>query len=134
MKLSVLSIGMVLAILLASFSLVVLTPEQVSAACSGSTYVNGYYRSNGTYVSGHYRTCPDGVPYNNYGYPGNYNPNTGRVTSGSSSTYLRNYYTPSYRSTTPSYSSRYSTPTYTPSYQSSYSSFQRWCDSRWITC
>ncbi|MEP1304611.1 MAG: peptidoglycan-binding domain-containing protein [Balneola sp.] len=55
-------------------------------------WVDGYYRKDGTYVSGHYRSKPDGIPYNNYSYPGNYNPNTGKITGGSVETYLRNYY------------------------------------------
>ena len=50
--------------------------EQVQAACSRSVYVYGYIR-NGKYVKSHYRTCPDGNPYNNYSFPGNYNPNIG---------------------------------------------------------
>jgi hypothetical protein len=61
-------------------------------------WVTGYYRSDGTYVGGYYRTSPDGNPYNNYSYPGNYNPNTGRTTPGNSSTYLRNYYNRSWYS------------------------------------
>ena len=65
-----------------------------------AVYVNGYYRSNGTYVNGYERTSPDGNPYNNYSYPGNYNPNTGTITGGNASTYLDNYYdsSPSYGS------------------------------------
>lgn len=89
-------------------------------------YVNGYYRSNGTYVKGYYRTEADGNPYNNYSYPGNYNPNTGKVTGGNASTYLNNYYNTSsylgnsvsgssYSSYTPSYTSSYTYPTYTSS-------------------
>lgn len=54
--------------------------------------VNGYYRKDGTYVRPHYRSSPDGNPYNNYSYPGNTNPYTGKVATGSQSTYLRNYY------------------------------------------
>jgi len=73
---------------------------------SAQTWVNGYYKSNGTYVTGHYRTNPDGNPYNNYSYPGNYNPNTGKVSTGNPSTYLRNYYS------TPSQSSIYGTSSY----------------------
>lgn len=73
-------------------------------------YVNGYYRSNGTYVNGYYRTSPDGNPYNNYSYPGNYNPNTGSITSGNPQTYLNNYYGNSS-------SGYYSSPSYSyPSY------------------
>lgn len=86
-------------------------------------YVNGYYRSNGTYVKGYYRTEADGNPYNNYSYPGNYNPNTGRITGGSASSYLNNYYkssgylgnSVSGSSYVPSYSSSYTYPTYSGS-------------------
>ena len=55
-------------------------------------YVSGYYKSNGTYVAPHYRTAPDSKPYNNYSYPGNYNPNKGTITKGSQSSYLNKYY------------------------------------------
>jgi hypothetical protein len=55
-------------------------------------WVDGYYRDDGTYVKGHQRTSPDGNPYNNYSYPGNYNPNTGEITPGNPDTYLRNYH------------------------------------------
>jgi len=53
--------------------------------------VRGYYRKDGTYVRPHYRSNPDGNPYNNWSFPGNYNPNTGRISPGNPSTYLRNY-------------------------------------------
>lgn len=68
--------------------------------------VSGYYRSNGTYVQPYERTAPDSSPYNNYGYPGNYNPNTGTITGGSQEAYLNNYYGTSrtYSSPSPSYS------------------------------
>ena len=56
--------------------------------------VRGYYRQDGTYVPPHYRSNPDGNPYNNYGYPGNLNPNTGRITPGDPQRYLDRYYTP----------------------------------------
>lgn len=56
----------------------VVPSSDAEAACYGSTYVNGYYRSNGTYVSGHYRTCPNNSIYDNYSYSGNYNPYTGQ--------------------------------------------------------
>ena len=45
--------------------------------------VDGYYRNNGTYVQPHRRTAPDDSRLNNYSYPGNYNPNTGRNAGGS---------------------------------------------------
>ena len=87
-------------------------PDVASAACYGSTYVSGYVKSNGTYVRGHYRTCPDSSPYNNYSFPGNYNPNSGRITGGSRSSYIDNYY---------GYSS-YSPRAYTSSSYSGYGS------------
>ena len=54
--------------------------------------VEGYYRRDGTYVQPHVRTAPDGNPYNNYSFPGNYNPNTGQVTGGDPNRYLHRYY------------------------------------------
>lgn len=88
----------------ASFVLFFFLPFSVTHA----VYVNGYYKSNGTYVQPYERTAPDGNPYNNYSYPGNYNPNTGQITGGDPTTYLNNYYG------TNTYSSGYtgiSTPT-----------------------
>ena len=61
-------------------------------------YIRGYYRSDGTYVRPHYRTVPDSNPLNNYSTPGNYNPNTGRVTTGNLNTYLNRYNTRQNRS------------------------------------
>ncbi len=54
--------------------------------------VRGYTRKDGTYVRPHTRTAPDGNPYNNYSFPGNYNPNTGKITPGNPDTYLQRYY------------------------------------------
>jgi len=56
-------------------------------------YVRGYYRKDGTYVRAHWRSDPDGNPYNNWSYPGNINPHTGKVATGNPLTYLENYYT-----------------------------------------
>ena len=53
--------------------------------------VNGYYRKDGTYVRPHYRSNPDGNPYNNWSFPGNTNPYTGKTATGNPSTYLKNY-------------------------------------------
>lgn len=47
-------------------------------------YVHGYTRKDGTYVSPHYRSNPDSSPYNNWSYPGNTNPYTGKTATGSS--------------------------------------------------
>ena len=60
--------------------------------------VDGYVRRDGTYVSPYQRTNPDRSPYNNYDYPGNFNPNTGRVTPGNPNTYLDQYYNQGQRS------------------------------------
>jgi len=62
--------------------------------------VRGYYRSNGTYVQPHYRSNPDGNPYNNWSFPGNTNPYTGKVATGNPSTYLKNYSNNNERTTT----------------------------------
>jgi hypothetical protein len=85
-------IGLAAIVALSLVAGTMVTPAAVSAC---SQYVSGYYRSNGTYVSGYSRTCADSTVTNNYSYPGNYNPNTGRVTSGYSG----------YSSSWPSYSS-----------------------------
>ena len=74
------------AVLLSTLAAIVL--QTVSA----QVRVRGYYRKDGTYVRPHVRTYPDGNPYNNYSFPGNYNPNTGRITPGNPETYLRHYY------------------------------------------
>jgi hypothetical protein len=55
-------------------------------------YVQGYYRSDGTYVQPYWRSDPDSNPFNNFTYPGNLNPYTGRVAPGNPDTYLRDYY------------------------------------------
>ena len=99
--------------------------DVVEAACYGSTYVSGYVKSNGTYVRGHYRTCPDSSPYNNYSFPGNYTHNSGRITGGSRSSYLDNYYNySSYspRAYTSSSYSGFSSSLYGPSSSSLYGS------------
>lgn len=61
-------------------------------AFAGGVHVNGYFRSNGTYVQPHYRSAPDGNPYNNWSFPGNVNPYTGKVAPGNPETYLEHYY------------------------------------------
>jgi hypothetical protein len=63
----------------------------VPALAFAQVYVRPYTRSDGTYVQGHYRSAPDGNSYNNYSYPGNVNPYTGRQSTGNPDTYLRNY-------------------------------------------
>jgi hypothetical protein len=63
--------------------------------------VPGYTRKDGTYVPPHQRTTPNSNPYDNYGFPGNYNPNTGRTTPGSQDTYLDRYHSPKAPSSNP---------------------------------
>ena len=76
-------------LLLIPLILMVSTALEVEA---GRVRVRGYYRKDGTYVRPHYRTAPDSNPYNNYSFPGNYNPNTGRITPGDPQKYLDRYY------------------------------------------
>lgn len=54
------------------------------SSATADVSVNGYYRSNGTYVAPHWRSNPDGVRANNFSYPGNLNPYTGRTAPGNS--------------------------------------------------
>ena len=56
-----------------------------TAFCNAQVNVRGYYRSNRTYVQPHQRTYPNSTITDNYSYPGNYNPNTGQITGGTSS-------------------------------------------------
>lgn len=64
----------------------------VSSSARADVFVNGYFRGDGTYVQPYVRSDPDGNPYNNWSYPGNLNPYTGRVAPGNPATYLDNYY------------------------------------------
>jgi len=63
----------------------------LAGTAQAQVYVRPHVRSDGTYVPGHYRSKPDGNPYNNYGYPGNVNPYTGRVAPGDPSKYPQDY-------------------------------------------
>lgn len=54
--------------------------------------VRGYLRKDGTYVQPHYRSDPNGNPYDNWSFPGNVNPFTGKIAPGNPDTYLQNYY------------------------------------------
>ena len=57
-------------------------------AASAQVRVRPYTRKDGTYVPGHYRSPPDSSPYNNYSYPGNFNPHTGKKAPGEPTWYL----------------------------------------------
>jgi hypothetical protein len=81
-----------------------LTAALVISMLAGSALaasVPGYMRKDGTYVQPHQRTNPNSNPYDNYGFPGNYNPNTGRTTPGSQDTYLDRYNSPKPPSSNP---------------------------------
>ena len=78
-------------IVLSSRWLIIAILVSISYSGVSQVRVNGYYRKDGTYVRPHYRSSPDGNPYNNYSYPGNVNPYTGKVATGNTSTYLANY-------------------------------------------
>src|SRR5439155_18849094 len=65
---------------------------QKGRSAGGAVHVRGYFRKDGTYVSPHVRSYPDGIPYNNYSFPGNYNPNTGKIAGGYPLKYLERYY------------------------------------------
>jgi hypothetical protein len=64
-----------------------------SIKISAVTKVNGYYKKNGTYVQPYYRSDADSTPYNNWSYPGNVNPYTGKLATGDPDTYLKRYKT-----------------------------------------
>lgn len=66
--------------------------DKSSSSSSSPVKVEGYYRQDGTYVKPHYRSAADGDPYNNWSYPGNTNPSTGKTATGNQETYLNNYY------------------------------------------
>lgn len=55
------------------------------------TWVNPYRRKDGTQVQGHWRSSPDNNPYNNWSYPGNVNPYTGKEATGDPNRYLERY-------------------------------------------
>jgi len=77
---------------LAALFLLLCLATPLAAKGGGQVHVRGYYRSDGTYVQPHVRSAPDGNPYNNYSFPGNYNPNTNKITTGDPDAYLRRYY------------------------------------------
>ena len=56
------------------------------------TWVRGYYRKDGTWVKGHYRTMPNDTVKDNYSYPGNRNPHTGKIAPGIPRNYPDSYY------------------------------------------
>tara|TARA_R110000822_G_C15317873_1_gene493393 strand:+ start:132 stop:392 length:261 start_codon:yes stop_codon:yes gene_type:complete len=51
------------------------SPTYGTGSNPNSNSVDGYTKNNGTYVQPHTRTNPDNSKSNNYGAPGNNNPN-----------------------------------------------------------
>lgn len=98
-----------------------LSPLLVDAA----VYVNGYTKKNGTYVKPHYRSDPDGIKSNNYSYPGNTNPYTGKTSGGTVGSYGGSSYSPSY---TPSYGGFTATDTTSEAAKKAYSNYQSACN------
>lgn len=58
----------------------------------GQVHVSGYTKKNGTYVAPYMRSSPNSSPYDNYSYPGNTNPYTGKIATGDPDTYIKNLY------------------------------------------
>ncbi len=54
-------------------------------------WVGPFTRKDGTYVEGHYRNSPDGNSHNNWSYPRNVNPYTGKQVTGDANRYLDQY-------------------------------------------
>ena len=50
------------------------------SVAQAQVWVDPYTSKDGTQVQGPYRSNPDGNPYNNYSYPGNTNPYSGKAT------------------------------------------------------
>lgn len=61
------------------------------STAQAQVWVDSYTRRDGTQVQGHYRSSPDSNPYNNYSYPGNVNPYTGKQATGDPNRYLERH-------------------------------------------
>ena len=66
------------------------------AAIVGDVYaqlrVRPYVRRDGTFVQRHYRSYPDRNQYNNWSFPRNVNPYTGKIAPGNPDRYLRRHH------------------------------------------
>ena len=66
-------------------------------AFAGDVSVRGYMRDSNhdgikdTYVAPSHRSSPNDSVRDNYGYPGNYNPNKGSFSTGNTDTYERGH-------------------------------------------
>jgi len=54
-------------------------------------HVRGYQRKDGPYVPSYKRTLPNEKLNDNYGFPGNFNPNKQEITPGDPGTYLERH-------------------------------------------
>ncbi len=74
-----------------AFFAIVLLAVLIPVFAFGQVHVRGHYRDTDgdgvkdTYVEPYTRTQPNSARTDNYGYPGNYNPNRGEVTPQSNS-------------------------------------------------
>lgn len=64
----------------------------MNLSVQGQVHVKGYTKSNGTYVAPYTRSSPNSSPYDNYSFPGNTNPYTGKTATGNPETYISNLY------------------------------------------
>jgi hypothetical protein len=85
----------------------------IAVPATAQVHVRGYVKKDGTYVAPYERTRPNNTTADNYDTPGNYNPNTGRITPGRS--YEPPVYTPP-RYTPPSQPQSGYTPYQPPCY------------------
>jgi hypothetical protein len=53
----------------------------ISSFSAADEYVPAYVRRDGTIVQGHFRSSPNGTAIDNYSTRGNFNPNSGRVST-----------------------------------------------------
>ena len=83
-----------LCLILVALLVVIAFPSLLFA---GDVSVRGYWKDTNhdgvkdTYVSPYHRTSPNDTVKDNYGYPGNYNPNTGTISPGNSDTYEKSH-------------------------------------------
>lgn len=67
--------------------------KNIVALVASIIFLSGFNFSYAdTFVDSYYRSDSDANPYNNYSFPGNTNPYTGKTATGKAETYLSNYY------------------------------------------
>ena len=63
--------------ILIALTLIAFSKFSIGQVNTRSTYVSGYFKSNGSYVNGYYRTMPNGTINDNFSTYPNFNPFTG---------------------------------------------------------